>query len=282
LIRVSAEDRLFYEEGLLREQREQIYNDITKRVVGIFQEESRLPITGDVDEPTAAAFNRLLKALFVVRGNVRLMDNTPVPNVTVQAFDRDLRSRELLGQTRTNGNGYSEIFYTRNQFIRAEKQTADLIVVAVEPILRGMVARSRTLAECATLFNAPRIAKVNLAITANLFQPLSEYVRLIQTLGDLLVNVAIPGNDQPTLIDKLADLKEEDLDFLFHETNIELEKLQFLTQSLHQVRRLVITQFSSSLKASKRYRLLWGKAHTKFARSLAAEHWKFLKCERSY
>jgi len=236
LIRVSDEDRLFYEEGLLREQREQTYNDITQRVVSIFQEESRLPITGDVDEPTAAAFNRLLKDLFVVRGNVRLMDNTPVPNVTVQAFDRDLRSRELLGQTTTNGNGYYEIFYTRNQFIRAEKQTADLIVVAVEPILGRMVARSRTLAESATLFNAPRIAKVDLAIAANLFQPLSEYVRLIQTLGDLLVNVAIPNNDQPTLIDKLADLKEDDLDFLFHETNIELEKLQFLTQSarLHQ------------------------------------------------
>ena len=75
LIRVSDEDRPFYEEGLLREQRQQTYNDITQLVVGIFQEESRLQITGDVDEPTAAALNRLLKALFVVRGNVRLIDN---------------------------------------------------------------------------------------------------------------------------------------------------------------------------------------------------------------
>jgi hypothetical protein len=55
LIRVADEDRPSYEEGLLREQREQTYNDITQRVVGIFQEESRLTITGDVDEPTAAA-----------------------------------------------------------------------------------------------------------------------------------------------------------------------------------------------------------------------------------
>lgn len=263
LIRVADEERTFYEEGLLREQREQTYNDITQRVVGIFQEESRLPITGDVDEPTAAAFNRLLKALFVVRGNVRLMDNTPVPNVTVQAFDRDLRSRELLGQTTTNINGYYEIFYTRNQFIRAEKQTADLIVVAVEPILRGMVARSRTLAESATLFNAPRIAKVNLAIAANLFQPLSEYVRLIQTLGDLLVNVTIPGNDQPTLIDKLADLKEDDLDFLFHETNIELEKLQFLTQSARLQEQFSQQDFSVPLPA------FYGLARTKGLNDLA-------------
>ena len=263
LIQVSDEDRPFYEEGLLREQREQTYNDITQRVVGIFQEESRLQITGDVDEPTAVAFNRLLKALFVVRGNVRLMDNTPVPNVTVQAFDRDLRSRELLGQTTTNINGYYEIFYTRNQFIRAEKQTADLIVVAVEPILRGMVARSRTLAESATLFNAPRIAKVNLAIAANLFQPLSEYVRLIQTLGDLLVNVTIPGNDQPTLIDKLADLKEDDLDFLFHETNIELEKLQFLTQSARLQEQFSQQDFSVPLPA------FYGLARTKGLNDLA-------------
>ena len=263
LIRVSAEERQFYEEGLLREQQEQTYNDITQRVVGIFQEESRLPITGDVDEPTAAAFNRLLKALFVVRGNVRLMDNTPVPNVTVQAFDRDLRSRELLGQTTTNVNGYYEIFYTRNQFIRAEKQTADLIVVAVEPIPAGMVARSRTLAESATLFNAPRIAKINLAIAGNLFQPLSEYVRLIQTLGDLLVNVTIPGNDQPTLIDKLADLKEDDLDFLFHETNIELEKLQFLTQSARLHQQFSQQDFSVPLPA------FYGLARTKGLNDLA-------------
>ena len=40
LIQVSDEDRPFYEEGLLREQREQTYNEITQRVVGIFQEES--------------------------------------------------------------------------------------------------------------------------------------------------------------------------------------------------------------------------------------------------
>jgi peptidoglycan hydrolase-like protein with peptidoglycan-binding domain len=267
-------------DSLLDEQRAGQYGGVTKELVANFQQRSALEVTGYVDQLTADAMNQLLRGLsaldepdrFVVRGILRLSDNTPVPGVKIRAFDRDLRSRELLGETNTNVDGYYEIFYTRDQFSRAEKQTADLIVAAVEPVPAAMVAQFTTLAESPTLFNAPAIAEIDLMIAANIFQPPSEYARLIQALGDLLVNVAIAGNDQPTLIDKLADLNDEDLDFLFHETNIELEKLKFLTQSarLHK-------QFSS-LDYSVPTPAFYGLARTKrlndfagFARSSIGE-----------
>jgi len=271
LIRVSDQQRRFFEEGLIREQQAQRYDDITQKLVSIFQEQNRLQITGEVDEPTAQALNILLRGIgafneperFVVKGTLSLADNIPVPNITIRAFDRDLRSRELLGQTTTNADGYYEISYTREQFSRAEKQTADLIVAAVELIPAAMVAQFRTLAESPTLFNAPAIAEINLTIAADIFQAPSEYARLIQTLGDLLVNVAIAGNDQPSLIDKLADLNEEDLDFLFYETNIELEKLQILTQSARLQKQFSQQDFSVSTPT------FYGLARTKRLNDLA-------------
>ncbi len=258
-------------DGLLDEQRAGQYGGVTKELVANFQQRSALGATGDVDQLTADAMNALLQQRgllddpdrFVVRGILRLSDNTPVPGVKIRAFDRDLRSRELLGETDTNVDGYYEIFYTRDQFSRAEKQTADLIVAAVEPVPAAMVAQYTTLAESPTLFNAPAIAEIDLTIAATIFQPPSEYARLIQALGDLLVNVAIAGNDQPTLIDKLADLNDEDLDFLFHETNIELEKLQFLAQSARLHKQFSRQDFSVPVPA------FYGLARTKRLNDLA-------------
>jgi Tc toxin complex TcA C-terminal TcB-binding domain/Neuraminidase-like domain/Salmonella virulence plasmid 28.1kDa A protein len=251
-------------ESLLEEQRSRRYGGITKELIANFQIRSELEGTGYVDRPTADAMNRLLREFgaldeldrFVVRGILRLSDNTPVPGVEIRAFDRDLRSRELLGKTTTNSDGYYEITYTRDQFNRAEKQTADLIVAAVEPIFAA-VAQYRTIVESPTLFNAPANAEIDLTIAAEIFQPPSEYVRLIQTLDGLLVNVSIVNIADPTLIDKLADLNDEDLDFLFHETNIELEKLQFLTQSARLHQQFVRQDFSVPVPA------FYGLARTK-------------------
>jgi Neuraminidase-like domain/Putative peptidoglycan binding domain len=266
-------------ESLLEEQQAGRYGGITKELVFGFQTRSELEGTGYVDRPTADVMNQLLRELgaldepdrFVVRGILRLSDNTPVPGVEIQVFDRDLRSRELLAQTTTNSDGYYEITYTREQFSRAEKQTADLIVAAVE-LIPAAVAQYRTLVESPTLFNAPAIAEIDLTIAANIFQPPSEYVRLIQTLDGLLVNVAIADIEAPTLIDKLTDLNDEDLDFLFHETNIELEKLQFLTQSARLHQQFVQQDFSVPVPA------FYGLARTKrindldgFARTSTSE-----------
>ncbi len=71
--------------GLRRERAETIYEQVTRRIVTIFQEErqeQRLEPHGRVDEPTANALNVMLEELgafdepraFVVRGQVRFAD----------------------------------------------------------------------------------------------------------------------------------------------------------------------------------------------------------------
>ncbi|MEP6913861.1 MAG: peptidoglycan-binding protein, partial [bacterium] len=48
---------------------------------------------------------------FSVSGNVLWFDNRPAANVTVRAFDRDLRNEEELGQTVTDKQGHYQINY---------------------------------------------------------------------------------------------------------------------------------------------------------------------------
>lgn len=62
----------------------------------------------------------------VVQGTITLADGTPVPGLRVTAFDRDFRSEQLLGKTRTNAEGHYRITYSALAALRAEKATADL------------------------------------------------------------------------------------------------------------------------------------------------------------
>jgi hypothetical protein len=141
-IRVADTEQQVYEEGLRREQAAQIYNDFTQKLVTIFQEQSGLRTTGEVDEPTAESLNKVLKELgafdrppqptqFIVQGQVLQSDRTPVRGVIVRAFDdRNLQPEELLGETTTNQDGYYEIRYSAEQFRRSpnERGGPDLIV----------------------------------------------------------------------------------------------------------------------------------------------------------
>jgi len=65
---------------------------------------------------------------FVVRGQVRHADGSPFTGAQVQAFDRDLRREQVLGQQTTDTAGRYEIRYPTAAFARAEKASADLVV----------------------------------------------------------------------------------------------------------------------------------------------------------
>jgi 5-hydroxyisourate hydrolase-like protein (transthyretin family) len=49
-------------------------------------------------------------------------DEGPAAGLIVEAFDKDLRSEEILGETITDQNGKYEISYSKQQFRRAEKK----------------------------------------------------------------------------------------------------------------------------------------------------------------
>jgi hypothetical protein len=100
--------------ALKPERDRKTYGSTTRKLVGIFQQERQLKGRGEVDEATANALIRLLNELdgtdgeqpgFIVKGTVHLVNGSPADGVKVSAFDRDLRSKQELGQTQTDKQG---------------------------------------------------------------------------------------------------------------------------------------------------------------------------------
>jgi peptidoglycan hydrolase-like protein with peptidoglycan-binding domain len=122
---------------LQREHSDEHYGDATQRLVHAFQEENHIPPSGSVDELTANELNHLLDELtgaaYHVKGTVRRIDGVPVGGVLVSAFDRDLRNEQALGRSQTDKQGFYQIQYTTDQFSRAERGSADLVVKTLPP-----------------------------------------------------------------------------------------------------------------------------------------------------
>src|ERR1700730_5298653 len=76
------------------------FRQSTQQAVMTFQRQHGPPVRGIVDAPTAVRVSReVAKFRFVVRGSVRSADGRPIAAASVQAFDKELRSEEALGQT---------------------------------------------------------------------------------------------------------------------------------------------------------------------------------------
>ncbi len=210
----------------------------TRQAVLIFQRQhlpQGLEITGVVDEATAKLINEAVDALhpqpepqptsFIVRGHIRQQDERPLAGATVVAVDQDLRGEEILGQTTTNQDGYYEIRYTADKFARAEKGTADLVV-------RAFAADGSLLVASPIIFNAPPVATADLVIGGGEYRGPSEYELLGRELAPLLEDITIDGIEHPTLIDKIADLKEDEkhqeVTFLSGETGQDSQRIMFL------------------------------------------------------
>ena len=68
-----------------------------------------------------------------VRGTVRDQYGRPLAGIQVSALDRDLRNSQRLGVTKTDEAGTYKINYSREQFAKAEKDLADLVVIIGDP-----------------------------------------------------------------------------------------------------------------------------------------------------
>jgi peptidoglycan hydrolase-like protein with peptidoglycan-binding domain len=150
-----------------------------------FQRKRGLAVTGIVEAVTAKAINAAVDAMvpgrFVVSGTVHHQDGTALSGMTVRAFDKDMRSEQLLGEAKTDptpstaASGLYQIMYTADKFSRAEKKSADLVVRVFSP-------EGGQLVESAVLFNAPATATVNLVVAPVPVVSLSEYEQLVADL----------------------------------------------------------------------------------------------------
>jgi hypothetical protein len=205
------------------ETSKQVFGASTRQAVTDFQKKHRLEATGVVDERTAKRINAEVGELpqpqprepgpepkgCVVRGQVRQADGSLLIGGTVRAFDKDLRSEEMLGKAQTDRDGRYEIKYTAGQFRRAEKQSADLIV-------RVLSRDGLPLAASPIIFNARPEETVDLVIGGEEYRGPSEYELHLAELTPVLQGV------------ELADLTEEDVAFLSGETGIDPEHIAFL------------------------------------------------------
>jgi hypothetical protein len=142
-----------------------------------------------------------------VTGAVRLADGFPARGLLIAAFDRDLRSEQKLGTTRTNNDGRYSIQYSASQFENPEVGSADLVI-------KALAADGALLAASTVLFNAPPVAELDLTIPAAVLEPPSLFEKIAYAITPVLGRFKVQ---------ELEENKEhQDLSFLSGETGFEL------------------------------------------------------------
>jgi len=148
--------------------------------------------------------------MFRVFGRVAKQDGSAVSGLKVVAVDRDLRREEALGTAVTDAQGRYEIFYSREQFVRAEKDRADLVA-------KAFAADGSLLLASPILFNSATVTEINLTIPSEIQPPLSRFEKIGQELKPLLDSVSVKDLEE--------DKEHQDLSFLCGETGLEKRDL---------------------------------------------------------
>lgn len=217
--RPTADELRALAEALRAERASKNFGDATRQLVFLLQIQNGLGDGrgGVVDEPTAELLNRLIDKLtgeerrpeFVVRGAVRDIDGHPVMGALIRVFDRDMRREQPLGSARTDANGRYRIEYSSQQFRRAEKGRADLVVRVVD-------AQGNERAASETVFHADPDQVIDLTLPEDKSPNESEFEHILRQLAPLIENVPP------------AELTDQDLDFLANEAREPRERLAFI------------------------------------------------------
>jgi len=152
--------------------------------------------------------------VYTVRGTVVNPNGRPFAGGLVRAFDRDLRSEQLLGEGRTDGNGRYLIQYKSESFQQAESGGPDLAVKVFDAA--GQALYEPRMDEL--VFNAPPDAVVDITLQKGDTQVESEFERLLRVLSPLLQGVPIA--------DLQEDQQRQDITFLSRETGIPAATLE--------------------------------------------------------
>lgn len=158
--------------------------------------------------------------VYRVYGTVTDAQGIPVSNILIRAFDRDLRTEELLGERLTDDAGKYEIPYDPASFKRAEKRSADLSVKAYDASGKQLLYE-QTIDQIT--FNAPREKRVDIIIRVAVKPLENEFDIILRALPPLIENVP--------LVSLQEDAKTRDITFLARETDIPAQRLQFIVMA---------------------------------------------------
>ncbi len=199
------------------------FGETTRAAVLTFQGRNGIARTGIVDTETAQLINDRYDALtpvaslppLIVQGRVFDSSGAPLAGVIVTAVDRDLRTEQQLGPapsqpTITDPTGFYSITYTRDQFARAEKRSADIVVYAFQQVSGNPPVQ---IGHSDVYFNVPDTVEIN--VTAD--PP--------PTGATLVSEFERVGNEVNPLLDQqqnvaLTDLNAADVQFIAGETEL--------------------------------------------------------------
>ena len=158
---------------------------------------------------------------FVVHGTITFQGPPPDGDLTVVAFDRDLRTRQKLGQA-TTIRDYS-IAYSPDTAMIAERGGAD-VMIEVRDRDDVVIATSDT------VFNAPANLTIDVTVPGQQIV-MSEFELVV---ADVVPLLAGQGPDHRDLT--LAELTNEDLSFIVSETGRALEQISALVAAAQAAR----------------------------------------------
>lgn len=146
--------------------------------------------------------------IYTISGTVRGKYQQPIDHAYIRAFDKDIRSEQLLGEALTNEQGLYEIRYKQDQFARTDKTAADVIV-------RLYNADNSLLKESAVYYNAADALTVDIDLSGQTYTGPSEFDLVTASIkpftGDLAFSV-LTENDTITDISFLANKTALDRD----------------------------------------------------------------------
>jgi len=152
----------------------------------------------------------------IVSGKVELQDGQEARGFFIRAFDKDLRSEQLLGEGLTNKNGNYTITYSSESLIRSERGSADIFIKVLDP-------KNRIVGTSDIVFNAPSKASIDIRIKAEGIHPLSEFELLHLSLSPLLSGIELNKLDESD--------KHKDISFLSGETGYSRNQIKHFVQA---------------------------------------------------
>lgn len=157
---------------------------------------------------------------YSLMGTIYDENNKPWPYLDVRAYDKDMRTQELLGEAKTNSEGHYQINYTYDNFSNLEINSADLFI----KVFVKKSQMNEEIGRTPIYFNIPQRFNFDFKISESTEDYLSEFERITNELNSLLGN-----------LESLADLKEnenqKDISFLSEETGASVEIISLLQTS---------------------------------------------------
>ncbi len=213
------------------------FQEATLSALQRFQTAQRLPVTETLDSATASKLNSLLflddTPVFEISGTVLDSYRKPIPGHKVIAFDVDLRGAaiygsvqsleeiqekgglEILGEAKTDRKGEYTIWFGQPDFQQAERDLADVVAYGVEESIDDTGSSTNTITGISRLAykkeyeRKNRIERLDIRLSSDRYQALTEYARILQEVTPFLRESDIELQQLSTSEDQISFLSEE-------------------------------------------------------------------------